>query len=94
MNENPSQQITIAAGATGALVGSKVYGYVIQASGANVSIAFHKDDASGAVIWTDVLVAADLAKAHSFAKPLGRQGTGKLWCVVTGASGSADVQFD
>lgn len=89
-----SQQVTIAAGATGAAVGSKCYGYVLHAVAANVKIEFKKDDENGVVIWEDDIVFADISKPHSFTKPMGRQGTDKLHCVITGIAGSADVQFD
>lgn len=89
-----SQQIRVADGATGAAVGSKCYGYVIHAVAADVKVEFRKDTNGGTVIWEDDIVFADISKPHSFTKPMGRQGTDVLFCLVTGAGGSCDVQFD
>ena len=96
MELNVSQVKTIAAGTAGAAVGSKVYGYVIRAAAADVTIEFIKTDKDGAVIWTDILDISlqGISRPFAFERPLGVQGTDALHCVVTGAAGAVDGQYD
>lgn len=89
------QHKTVTTAGGGQEIGSKTYGYCLRTDGSNnATIEFRLLTDAGTLIWTDICLAADLAKPHSFEVPLGQKQGLVLVAVVVGTGAEADIQYD